>query len=77
MPRQETVAIWRKGFEVLHASMEADEAHALALAMSREPLGIVCEAFAERPDAVGAAFRAISRDALRAVVAEGGSIAER
>jgi len=60
LPRRETVAIWRKDFEVLHASLDGDEARALALAMSREPLGIVCEAFAERPDAVEAAFRAIS-----------------
>jgi len=60
LPRQETVAIWRKDFDVLHASLDADEARALALARSGEPLGIVCEAFAERPDAVEAAFRAIS-----------------
>ena len=59
-PRGESVAVWRKGFEVLHAPLEADEAQALALASSGEPLGVVCEAFALRSDAVEAAFRAIS-----------------
>jgi hypothetical protein len=58
--RDESVAVWRKGFEVFHASVEADEARALALASSGEPLGVVCEAFADRSDAVEAAFRAIS-----------------
>jgi hypothetical protein len=59
-PRDHTVAVWRKGFEVLHAPIERDEAAALALAQSGELLGIVCEAFAGRPDAVEAAFTAIS-----------------
>jgi hypothetical protein len=59
-PRDQSVAVWRKGFEVLHAPIEDDEAHALTLARSGEPLGVVCEAFAERSDAVEAAFRAIS-----------------
>jgi hypothetical protein len=54
------VAVWRKGFEVLHAPIDPDEAAALALAQAGEPLGIVCEAFAGRPDAVEAAFHAIS-----------------
>ncbi|HYV67811.1 MAG TPA: DNA-binding domain-containing protein [Myxococcales bacterium] len=59
-PRNEQVAVWRKDFEVLHAPIDADEARALELARAGEPLGVVCEAFAERPDAVEAAFRAIS-----------------
>ena len=59
-PRQESVAVWRKDFEVFHAAIDADEARALELALSGEPLGVVCEAFAQRPDAVEAAFRAIS-----------------
>jgi len=57
---QETVAVWRKDFEVFHAAIDADEARALELALSGEPLGVVCEAFEQRPDAVEAAFRAIS-----------------
>ena len=40
--------------------IDQDEARALALAQSGAPLGAVCEAFVERPDAVEAAFRAIS-----------------
>jgi len=59
-PRKEQVAVWRKDFEVLHAPIDADEARALDLARSGEPLGVVCEAFAARPDAVEVAFRAIS-----------------
>jgi Putative DNA-binding domain len=59
-PRKEQVAVWRKDFEVLHAALDADEARALELAISGEPLGVVCEAFAGRADAVEAAFRAIS-----------------
>jgi hypothetical protein len=59
-PRRVAIAVWRKGFEVFHASVESDEAMALSLARSGEPLGVVCDAFASRPDAVEAAFRAIS-----------------
>lgn len=59
-PRNDQVAVWRKDFEVLHAPIDSDEARALDLARAGEPLGVVCEAFAERPDAVEAAFRAIS-----------------
>jgi len=59
-PRHESIAVWRKGFDVLHAPIDDDEAQALTLARSGEPLGVICEAFAERPDAVEAAFRAIS-----------------
>jgi hypothetical protein len=59
-PRQESVAVWRREFEVFHEAIDADEARALGLALSGEPLGVVCEAFAQRPDAVEAAFRAIS-----------------
>jgi hypothetical protein len=59
-PRKEQVAVWRRNFEVLHAAIDADEARALELARAGEPLGVVCEAFAERSDAVEAAFRAIS-----------------
>lgn len=59
-PRRGTVAVWRKDFEVFHAAIDADEARAVALSLSGESLGVVCEAFAERADAVDAAFRAIS-----------------
>ena len=59
-PHRQCVAVWRKEFDVLHAPIDDDEAQALALARSGEPLGAVCEAFAQRSDAVEAAFRAIS-----------------
>jgi hypothetical protein len=59
-PHEESIAVWRKDYEVFHASLDADEEQALAMARAGEPLGTVCEAFAQRPDAVEAAFRAIS-----------------
>ena len=54
------VAVWRKGFEVFHAVMAADEACAVERAMAGEPLAAVCEPFAGRDDAVDAAFGAIA-----------------
>jgi hypothetical protein len=54
------VAAWRKGFEVFHAVLAADEARAAERAMAGEPLGAVCEPFAEREDAADAALRAIA-----------------
>ncbi len=61
-PRAEptAVAVWRKGFVVFHAGIAPDEAVALRRAMSGAPLGEVCEAFAERPDAVQAALSAVA-----------------
>lgn len=59
-PKKESVAVWRKEFEVFHAPLDADEEQALAMARAGEPLGTVCEPFAQRADAVEAAFRAIS-----------------
>ena len=43
-PRKESVAIWRKGFDVLHATIDPEEERALELARSGEPLGSVCDA---------------------------------
>ncbi len=54
------VAAWRKEFEVFLAVLGADEARAVEHAMAGERLGAVCEPFAERDDAVEAAFRAIT-----------------
>jgi hypothetical protein len=53
------VAVWRKELDVYHAVLAADEARALQRAMAGEPFGEVCEPFAEREDAVDAAFRAV------------------
>jgi hypothetical protein len=53
------VAAWRKELEVYHAVLAADEARAVERAMAGEPLGAVCEPFADREDAVDAAFRAV------------------
>ncbi len=54
------VAVWRKELEVFHAVLAADEARAVERAMAGEPFGAVCEPFAEREDAVDAAFRAVA-----------------
>jgi len=51
-----STAVWKKDFEVRHATLDDAEARALELAMAGQPLGVVCEAF----DGVEAAFRAIS-----------------
>lgn len=54
------VAVWRKGFDVLHASMTETEAAALARARAGGTLAEVCEVFAaEAEDAQGAAFRTL------------------
>jgi hypothetical protein len=53
------VAVWRKGFEVLHSSMTPWETDALARAQSGAPLAGVCEAFAEAEDPQAEAFRTL------------------
>lgn len=58
--RPEAVAVWRSGFDVLHAALTPEEGEALGRALAGEPLGDVCEAFAERADAAEAAFAAVS-----------------
>jgi hypothetical protein len=54
------VAVWRKDFEVFHAVLAADEARAVERVMAGETFGAVCEPFADRDDAVDAAFRAVA-----------------
>lgn len=51
--------VWRKGFETFHVEVPADEAKALELAASGQPLSVVCGAFADQDDPEAAAFRAI------------------
>jgi hypothetical protein len=52
-------AVWRKEFDIFHVRLDAEEAGALERAMAGEPIGVVCEAFANRPDAVEAALHAV------------------
>ena len=54
------VAVWRKEYVVFHVAVEADEAVALRRAMSGAMLGEVCEAFADRGDAVQGALSAVA-----------------
>jgi len=57
-PGRAHFAVWRKGYDVFHIRLEADEAKALRSLQAGETLGVVCDAFSDRPDAVEAAFRA-------------------
>jgi hypothetical protein len=59
-PQPTAVAVWRKEFAVFHTALAPDEAVALRRAMSGATLGEVCEAFAEREDAVQAALSAVA-----------------
>ncbi len=52
--------VWRKGFEVFHVAVAADEHAALIAARARENVAAICEKFAGRgDDAAHAAFQAI------------------
>ena len=57
--REVCVAVWRKGFQVLHRALPPDEAEALARAYAGATLAEVCEAFSEARDAEREAFRAL------------------
>jgi hypothetical protein len=59
-PRPAAIAVWRKGFVVFHTGLAPDEGLALRRAMSGATLGEVCEAFANREDAVQAALSAVA-----------------
>ena len=52
--------VWRKQSEVYHVRLAADEAAAFERAANGRSLACVCEAFAERPDPVRAAFQTLS-----------------
>jgi hypothetical protein len=55
-----TMAVWRRGFEVVHATLADDEAEALRRAAAGAPLAEVCAAFAEASDPAAAAHRALA-----------------
>jgi Putative DNA-binding domain len=57
--REVRVAVWRKGFQVLHRAMTAEEAEALKRARDGATLALVCEAFSETADAQSEAFRTL------------------
>jgi hypothetical protein len=58
-PVQQHVLVWRKGWAVYHAAIDAEEARALERAREGRPLGEICEAFAERDEPAAAAFAAL------------------
>lgn len=51
--------VWRKGFEVFHVAVAADEAQAVRGAMARADVQTICESFGAREDPAAAAFAAI------------------
>ena len=54
------VAVWRRGFEVFHAALAAEEAEALRRARAGAGLGEVCEPFAAGADPAEAARAALA-----------------
>jgi len=59
VPGASAAAVWRRGFDVLHAAIGPEEALALEAALRGEALGEICGAFAGREDAAEAAFAAL------------------
>jgi hypothetical protein len=53
------VVVWRRGYQVFHAGLAADEADALRRVQAGQGVAEVCEAFVERDDPASAAFTAI------------------
>jgi hypothetical protein len=58
-PQATSIVVWRKEFEVFHATVAADEGRALVLARAGRTLEELCDEFAERDDPAAAAFQAI------------------
>jgi len=60
-PRDGTAAgVWRRGFDVFHRALPAEEAAALRAARDGGPLAAICAPFAERPDPAAEAHAAIA-----------------
>jgi Putative DNA-binding domain len=59
-PGVHAIAVWRSGFDVLHTSLELDEASALRAVGSGDPLSCVCAVFGAREDPARTAFNAIT-----------------
>jgi hypothetical protein len=55
----DAVVVWRKGFQVFHVAVGAEEARALSGVLEGQDIPSVCEAFADGPEPVAAAFQAI------------------
>lgn len=65
-PGPSSLVVWRKGFEVFHAAVSAEELSALSAVQGGATLGEAFEAFAALPDPTGAAL-----DALASWIGEG------
>ena len=55
-----SLLVWRKGFEVFHTAVSAEELCALSAVQRGAALGEACAAFAALPDPAGAALDAIA-----------------
>jgi hypothetical protein len=62
--------VWRKGWAVYHAPIDADEAQALHWAGEGRNLGGICEAFSGRDEPAAAAFAALQSWLAESLVAE-------
>ena len=56
----QAVAVWRAGFDVLHAPVELDEAIAIEAAVRGETFATICEAFTDSEDPASAALAAVA-----------------
>lgn len=54
------LVVWRRGFEVFHAPIPAEEGEALRLARESHPVEALCAAFESSPEPALAAFNALA-----------------
>jgi hypothetical protein len=59
-PGPSAVAVWRRGFEVVHCVLPLDETVALEGAKSGDSIAAICAAFTDREDPAAAAHEALS-----------------
>lgn len=57
--RPEVIAVWRRGFEVVHGPLSAMEADAIVRARAGQSVAEICEAFVELENPAQAAFEAL------------------
>ena len=55
-----SVAVWRRDFEVFHTVLEPDEARAVEGVLAQATLAEVCDAFAQQPEPAQSAFKAVA-----------------
>ncbi len=68
-PQEQRLLVWRKGWEVYHSPIDADEAQALRWASEGRTLGEICDAFSGREEPAAAAFEALQSWLAESLVA--------